>query len=206
MAALICGCLFVLGASSQAYAAGELLWNGGAISGSLSLVITAEQLLIEDMGAAFKPDILCSVLFTGETVTNGTNFQITQVLDLAEKSPMSCVDDAGVCTNPVSVTAGNLPWAVKVEKVGAIYHFVVARFRFTVVCTTVIGKIEDTCEVKGEDETAENLVEGLLSEITEAEATEDPGECTQGGAKQGLIEGDVSVYTDPAGGVLTVSN
>ncbi len=202
----------ILGTVGVASAAGELLSNGAGISGKLSVVFTGEALLLEDMGipAGMRPDVLCSVLMEGETATNGELVEIDIVLDLEEKTPLKCTDDAGICTT-VTVTALNLPWDLTFElmAVAPTMLIIYSAFNFTINCTTIIGKVEDTCEGKVTEEGI-NEAEGLLTEFgtVELEEIENEEHCTQGGANALLIGGDITSWKDPGVGAnpLSISN
>lgn len=212
LVALVAALAVALGAVGVASAAGELLSNGAGISGKLSVVFTGEALLLEDMGipAGMRPDVLCSTLMEGETATNGELVELDLVLDLEEKTPMKCTDDAGICTT-VTVTPLNLPWDFTFELMAVAPTMLViySAFNYLINCTTIIGKVEDLCEGKVTEE-AVNEAEGVLTDFpaVELEEIENEESCTQGGANALLIGGDITTWKDPGMGAnpLSVSN
>jgi hypothetical protein len=228
----------VAAASAFAEVEGELLGNGAKIEGSgltIEIKPTAENefLLLEDMNATGKPDILCSGILAGtiepETSEGAVRARlglITKVLTLTGGEAgnlVECVDDSGICSSPVDVTAIHLPWhweilLMKGVSVSSLWYYLFMLLLepsnnpgYTVDCNSILGLVEDTCQAESEADGSSgplmNETGGLLGEFSENETETEgtvPGICSVGGAKQGLLFGD-GFITSPNAGTLTVS-
>jgi hypothetical protein len=194
------------------------LVNGNDIVGAEELASTTEgELLLEDMNPPLgePPDILCSGRFIGVLLSEGRDL-ITLVEGLAgEDNILKCVYDVkGACSGTtVNVEARNLPWETELMLtagglfVDLIFKAAGGEPGYLVECSTIIGKLTDEClgekgkEVGSAMTNVEGGAEGEFSE-TDEEVTPS-GECSLGGAKQGLLFGK-GLVTSP-GGTVTVS-
>lgn len=216
--ALVAMFAFSAASATSASAVSKLLWNNGEITALLLVLVepTAELLLLEDMNAIGKPDILCSGDLDGMIESGGVLGFIEELLTLAgvnEANTVSCVSDNGTCEGAVLVTAINLPWHLEVVLIAGRYllHFLNGVEEpgkepgYITDCLTLGGLllVEDKCEGLTYALLA-NEAGGLLAEFSENEEITTAANCTVGGAKQGLLFGD-GFITDTGGGTLTVS-
>jgi hypothetical protein len=228
----------VAAASAFAEVEGELLGGGARIEAAgltIEVKPSAENefLLLEDMNATGKPDILCSGILDGtiepelnEGLTRARLGLITAVLTLTGGEAgnlVECVDDNGICSSPVDVTALNLPWhweilLMKGVAVTSLWYYLFILLletgkipAYSVDCNSILGLVEDTCQAESATDGSAgpimNETGGLLAEFSENETELEgtvPGTCSTGGAKQGLLFGD-GFITSPNAGALTVS-
>ncbi|HEX5309104.1 MAG TPA: hypothetical protein VFW38_08500 [Solirubrobacteraceae bacterium] len=80
MALAVVAILGAFGATS-AFALNKFLWNGGEITKETPVTLSAEFLL-EDMGAAGAPDVLCSLIWIGSIKVGGKTGLVTEALML----------------------------------------------------------------------------------------------------------------------------
>lgn len=206
--------VFALSAVVSATAsATQWLITGTSLSGTLSVTI-GETLLLEDMGATPKLDVLCSGFFDG-SITAPNLDEITKVLNLAkaEEIPLDCTVDSptGACEeNLATVTPIHLPWLTELLLVSGTTTLWLDDLTGTggepgyeVLCqSSLLGDVKDTCSANT-SANVENTASGLLVEFSEEEAVTPPGNCTLGGSKEGLVVGNG--FMTPDEGTLTVS-
>jgi len=208
--------------ASSAFAEAELLLNGAKMTAAQEIPTEdTGELLLEDMGATGKPDVLCSGTFDGHTEGPLLGL-VTAVLNLAKEGSgtlVECVDDNNVCSSPVDVTALNLPWHFEILlMVGGTFWYYLFMLLFEtgkvpayeVDCNSLLGLVADTCETPNQEDGSsgpmENATGGLLTEFSESENANEgtvPGNCSVGGAKMGLLAGDG--FLTSTSGTLTVS-
>jgi len=206
-------------AASSALAVSKYLLNGAEITSTITTETesNSEGLLLEDMNATGKPDILCSGFFDGTIAAGGVKDTIEAVLTLtkellqgghAANSDLIECEAHSTCTNPVDVEAINLPWATEVVLSGTtfvdlIFSSGAGTPGYIVDCNTIIGLVEDTC-TGNTGAILANATGGVLGEFSESnEAITVPANCTQGGEKQGLLQADG--LTTSASGTLSLS-
>jgi hypothetical protein len=102
----------------------------------------------------FQTDILCSFLFGG-TVGPGAAGEITTLVDLEGKTPLNCtLTEKGFCTEAngslVLFTLVDLPWKTEMllgtpflDDISA--HAGGGAPGYLFECSTIIGKVDDTC-------------------------------------------------------------
>jgi hypothetical protein len=200
--------------SSSAFAVGKVLLNGAEITSSISAEASGE-LLLEDMNMVGKPDILCSAVLDINIEAGGATGSIEAELTLSKEllestSPLGDLIECeahSTCTNPLDEVEIHLPWDIEVKlTVGERYYLLAGNSGAgepgTVIdCNTLVGLVEDTCTTDfGTSALLENVTGGILSEFleTETEGITPPGNCTLGGASEGLIVGS-GLITSPSG-------
>ena len=201
--------------ASQSFATPKFLLNGAEIKELISAK-SEQEMALEDMGAAGKPEDLCSWIsdYAILPVIGWLVVEAYLMLDetLLESSipffdAVECVPHS-ICSNPSEVMARSLPWETEIVLIGSSYVLLVLSTEgkvpgFTIDCNTILGLIEDTCTGPTGAILA-NESGGVLVEYSETnEEITAPGNCTQGGEKQGLIHG-VGLITSPSG-TLSVS-
>jgi hypothetical protein len=180
----------------------EWLFKGEVIN-TAKTTTTSGELLLEDMTASGKPNIICNVLFEGTTGPGRTD-SITKIKDSEGKTPLKCTDAAKICNTPAEVTPIHLPWLTELLLVDGTFRNDITNSGagepgYKLDCNSILGLVEDQCEGTTSSE-ATNATEGVEETFnTETETLN----CTQGGAKEGLIEGKLLATT--TGGTLTVS-
>jgi|ERR1700722_7169284 len=210
-------------AVTSSFAAGKILLNGGAVpAGGIPFSIT-ESVEMEDMKSVGPPTILCSGTSVGTIAAGGATGSIIEFLTLAGEALevgtgkkeylVECEDMKSICSNPVDVTAINLPWSGEVEKMAAgpeeylLVGLDVAGKDpgYSINCNSILGLVSDTCtaEAAGAQGVLKNETGGLLAEGSSNETTSPPGTCSVGGAKQALVIGNGFVVS--TSGTLTVS-
>jgi hypothetical protein len=198
-------------AASSAFAVSKFLLKAAEITETIPSEATGE-LLLEDMNATGKPDILCSGIFDGTIAAGGVTGSIESVLTLSKESLANLVECEAhsTCTNPTDVVAVNLPWNTEVMlTAGGLYYELINAHSgggapgYTVVCKSIIT-IEDTC-TGSTSSLLENVTGGVLGEFleTESEGITPPGNCSVGGTGQGLVVGDGLITS--TSGALTLS-
>jgi hypothetical protein len=194
--------------ASTAYAATpEWLFNGAAISSALTADKEGE-LTVEDMGNP-STQLLCSVLYVTSDGPGGQG-TVTQMQDLTGTTTIiPCVQHKGSCSSEPLVEAKNLPWKTELVLIGtAFVELVLGSVEtsppgYLAECTVLGVKIDDLCtgvtgaELKNITGGVEETFEENNEEITPA------GNCTFGGAKQGLVWGSLTDTSE--GGTLSVS-
>lgn len=223
--------LFAITASS-AFAASEWLLNGEAIVTPTTAVTTGE-LLLEDMNALIKVDILCSGTFDG-TVGPGTADTITKVLNSAgaeetatnlagkvEPSIDCTVSNAGSCTSPkagelINVFPINLPWVTALSLNGTQWVDTIESGKenaekkltepgYEITCTTsLLGTVTDVCTGKP-SAIVSNEAGGVSGTFEEGETINKPGNCSIGGTGQALVVSPVAGLLATLTGTLSVS-
>jgi len=167
-----------------------------------SEILTAKEgtteglILLEDMGAPGKPDLLCSGKFTG-TFGPGGSTMITMIEDLEVPanledantlSWLKCEFTAkGLCEGTlVLVMPQGLPWKDKLNvRVGKLVDEIEG-VSYTVLCETFLGTTEDTCSGTSVGEVKNGTSGEVLGETSENEEITPAVNCTLGGEKQGL--------------------
>lgn len=210
--ALAAICAFGALSVSQASAVSKVLVNA-AEPANETLLIVGDELLLEDMNAVGKPDILCSGEFDFLTFEKGTLLFIDEVLmlggellaDESGNDMVDCTSMNGTCEGEVLVSAVNLPWHVVIELSGTTYIGHIANEAgktpgYTTDCNTFLGLVADTCT--GETGAIlTNETGGVLGVFSETNETITlPGNCTVGGEKQALLAGE-GLITSPSGAV-----
>ncbi|HEY5285835.1 MAG TPA: hypothetical protein VIJ50_01865 [Solirubrobacteraceae bacterium] len=205
-----CALNAVLAVSAYAEEEAEMLLNGVAIKSGVEAEISSTMLL-EDMNAPVKVDVLCSWLFVVDYSNPSLGYYIL-VLDLAktEEVPLDCeASPSGTCENNLAlVTSIHLAW-----------HYELLRRRwmlledeetkpgepgFEVLCqSSLLGDIKDTCTGPTEAELS-NVTGGVELNFSENEEITPAVNCTLGGTKSGLIAGK-GLMTPIGGGTLTLS-
>jgi hypothetical protein len=219
----VCGLCAI--AASAAFAAEELpaeyLWEGAKIAEKAELPFLVANdpetstLLLEDMKATGGAvDVNCSGMFNG-VIMGPKDALITEALSLTGSKTISCAfgSNKGLCEGTTAtVTAVDLPWLVEPLLVGTTFAEDIVESAedktglpgYKTECETIIGKVSDTC-TGDTGAIARNVAGGIESEFSETnEAVTIPGNCTLGGAKEGLLAG-VGLITDTAGGTLSIS-
>jgi hypothetical protein len=191
-------------AASAAFAveAPQYLVNGATIAlgtrVNSDIISAAAQggggpVLIEDMNASTKPDILCEVensLMWLES--NG----VSEIVSGECKNP---VVDSGTCGKPIFVPV-NLPWTgTLLESTAGNYEMDLTQGKglteaeapgWLAECEVLFVKIDDTCTTTRGKVLLSNLADGLLEgEFMEVIALEEQVNCTVGGKEQGLVVG-----------------
>src|ERR1700722_1246401 len=183
-------------AVTSSFAAGKILLNGGAVpAGGIPFSIT-ESVEMEDMKSVGPPTILCSGTSVGTIAAGGATGSIIEFLTLAGEALevgtgkkeylVECEDMKSICSNPVDVVAGNMPWSVEIEKMAAgaeEYLLTILNIKgkvpaYTLDCNSILGLISDTCTAPavGEQAVMKNEVGGLLAEFSNNETTTPPGD------------------------------
>jgi hypothetical protein len=185
-------------AASAAWATEVAQWlvAGKAIEPGTKVEAEVEKepvslILVEDMAATGKPDILCEIEKShGELEYNGE----------AEVTAMEClkpVVDSGTCASP-KVSAANLPWRVEItEPSEGVFDTTTSSEKgtgagWTVECTVLGIKVLDTCTSNDAKSVLTNTEAGLVSAaLIEEESKEEEGTCTVGGKEEGLQGGSI---------------
>jgi hypothetical protein len=195
-------------ASSSAFAVSKVLLNNAEITTKIPFSVESDagNLLLEDMGATGKPDILCSGFFDGTIEPGGVLAFLEGVLTLTgenKANSISCVSDNGTCEGAVIVTALNLPWHLEVvlATIGGVEHYLLHFLSgteeankmpaYSVDCLVFGLLFEDVCQGLTFADLTENSTEGdLLGVFSENTAITPAGNCSEGGVEQGLLFGD----------------
>jgi hypothetical protein len=203
---------------ASAASATQWLAKGAAIA-TAQATTTEGEILIEDMGAFSKPQILCSGLFVG-TVGPGTADKINMIEDLevpaklAEsgvKAIMNCTFEAkGACEGTLAeVEPVNLPWTTELALSGTTFvdKITSTNAGYKVICKTILGTLEDTCTGPTGSEVTNGTACEVLGSFVESETITPPANCTTGGAKEGLTisENGPGKIKLTSGEALTVS-
>ena len=226
--ALFAAFAFSAVAASSAFAEDtQWLWEGNNITSELA-VDTAGELLLEDMGASVKIDILCSGLFGGVVggllgIADPLLDEVNDVEDLVghltsvtQTEPLDCEAETSCAEKLALVTPVNLPWKTELllETHGGVSEFIDdftsdngvagAKPGYKVDCTVLGVLLEDTCT--GEPKALlENETGGVLGTFDENGEINPPGDCTLSeGLHEGLIVG-TGLTTHTGGGTLSVS-
>lgn len=200
--------------ASSAFATSKVLIGGAEISKETNAEIEGE-LLLEDMKATGPPDLLCSGFFDVVIHIPGTEMLIVEVLMLDRKPLLAngtegtpgvrideCTDMKSVCSS-AAVEALNLPWTVDVELiegsyVGLILNAAEKEPAYGSDCNTILGLVEDTCK-GATGAILTNEATDISAEFSETnEKITEPGSCSIGGAKEGLLQG-VGLFTSSEG-------
>lgn len=191
--------------ATSAFALNKFLLNNAEIVREIPVTLTAEFLL-EDMGAVGTPDVLCSLIWVGSIKAGGKTGLVTEVLMLNGENLENMVDCEGQKTcmgaeNLLSVL--ELPWLLVADFSDPEAGEATKEPTLKITCKTLFGNITDTC-AGGIGGPAENLANGtVLFELSENELVSPTLNCTTGGAKSGLLAGNVILETPE--GDLTVS-
>jgi hypothetical protein len=197
-------------AASSAFAEETAQWlvSGATIAlgteVNTDITTNATGILLEDMKATLKPDVLCTEIEgLGFLYSNGED-RIESGKCLKGESMTSGV----TCTLPEPV---NLPWLTQLLQIGTEYFDDILNGGkgepgWHVECTALGVKVSDVCTTETGKPKQINLaneeVESLFSETEEAN-------CTVGGVKEGLIFGSLFIDALSASGTellaLTVS-
>ena len=165
-----------------------------ALTESWNVNITGE-LLLEDMNATLKPDVLCiEVLGLGFLYSNGED-TVTEGECMKEESMTSGVS----CETPKPV---NLPWLTQLVQVGTAPPEFLDEIKsdgkgepgWTVTCTALGVKVTDVCTTengkpKQESNATTGEVESVFVEVLPLKTEE--ANCTVGGKEQGLVVGSL---------------
>jgi hypothetical protein len=215
--------------AASAFAESELLYNGNSITGELLIYIEG-TLLLQDLGAAGTPDIVCSGVFDGDVAAGGQLILILELLMLetlelldenggttGPNDMLDCENTDGKCENPVLVTVLNLPWDVDLELMVSpepewLAHFLTAAEsgfgepEYDVDCISLPFKIlvEDKCGGLTSASLENMATEGDILGIFGTAAKSELVPCSVGGANMGLLEGEGLIY-HPEGGTLALS-
>jgi hypothetical protein len=193
IAGLVLVAVFVTGVVTvSAASALEYLVSGVAVKSPEKISVSFRGILtLEDMGKGSPTEIDCE--FTGTGVVEAAGKDLLETAGTAT----SCVTLAGTCSSP-SVKVIHLPWATQIE--GERNLFSNGGNGEPGFESTCFGIVHDTCTG-----TTSAALENLpletppdLLAIFSATLSE-PLNCTLGGAKEGLIIGEVLVAA--AGGL-----
>ena len=191
----------------------EWLADGNKIATALESQ-TIGAILLEDSGV--PASALCNGILLG-TVGPGDADEITEVLNLAKEKVAlgglalssakgDCSNESG-CVTPIEVFPEGLPWTTKLSATGAGNILdLITNSGYTVKCTELGIKIEDTCTVS--DTELEVLNDPVTGDAEiPAEALAEPfANCTIGGNGKGVNETDELATTTLINGeLLTVS-
>jgi hypothetical protein len=115
------------------------------------------------------------------------------------------------CANPTSIELLNLPWLAEVGLSGSTFFGLISSGgsgepEEVIDCNSFVGLLEDVCTpstfLGG---ILINGTNGVVAEFSETnEVLSPPGECSMGGAKQGLQQGSGEIIST-SGGVLSLS-
>jgi hypothetical protein len=212
---LLAACAFnaALAASAHAEEEAEMLLNGTPVTSGVEAEISS-TLLLEDMSATGKPDVLCSWLFVVDYLNPHLGYYIL-VLDLAkeevsESKPLTCESSSTCESSKATIYPIHLQWHYE------LLGFLRPRWMlleneetkpglpgFTVLCHTILGTITDTCEGATESEMV-NVSGGVELIDSENEEITPAVNCSLGGAKSGLIVG-TGLMQAVGGGTLAES-
>ena len=203
----------------------QFLISGEPVLAS-TLVFVEGELLLEDMGAAGSPDVLCSGVFDVDIV-NSELAEILALLDLETLALLTPTGAVGTETDGLAdmidcagqktcegsenlVTFSTFPWHIDLElmagagKLEFLLHFLTVaeagspygELGYTWICKTFIGNVEDTCTGL-----TSAMMENMPTEkdalaIFSSEAESEAGICTVGGAGQQLFEGEFLMYIE----------
>jgi hypothetical protein len=216
--ALVAVFAFSAVAATAAFAAHEFLLKGLEIKESQLKIANVlsetgpELLLLEDMkGGIFGEgvDLLCSGFNLGEFLEKN-DFEVVSIWPLTGSSDpgtgavkVKCETMSGICGEPEAV-AVHLPWLVEVilnaEELfrGLLLGTGAGNPGWNVICNKAV---EDECS-------AEETTVGLANEGNNVDSLFDsktaPGNCTRGGAKEGLVEGLIT-FSSETGEALGIS-
>jgi hypothetical protein len=172
--------------------------NGSSISAGESAGVSSETkagslLLLEDMGAVGKPDILCEIAEKGLLLAEGKDEE-------TEATCSKLVDDSGVCGSGSKVTPVHLPWTTQLLEpeerviVDDATKGTGGAPGWLVDCLSLIGLVEDECTTESGSVL---IIKNLESGSVETEFTEEgigsEANCSVGGGKQGLSAGRIVI-------------
>ncbi len=194
----VCAFSAVTVASASAAEIWQWLADGNvlALGAKLHVELLPEgnTLLLEDMGAVGKPDILCTPAGLGWLLPNGED-------ELETGACTAAVDDSTSKCTGVTVTALNLPWlSLLVEgaggvvedqiRVGAGLNETTEAPGWEVKATCFGLPVTDKCTTNKGKVNVSNTEDGLVfAEFTEVVPVEQQANCTVGGKEQGLVAG-----------------
>ena len=178
---------------------------------NVDLTTNSAGILLEDMNATLKPDVLCL------TVAKALGFLYSNGEDEVVE---------GECTEVESMTSGvtcssvkpvNLPWLTQLvqESSGAFLDLIKSDGKgipgWEVECTALGVKVTDKCETEnGKPEQLNNTsTEEVEATFLESVAESEEAKCSVGGEKEGLVVGTLLTDALSASGTellaLTVS-
>jgi hypothetical protein len=194
-------------ASSSAFAFVVTQWlvNGEAVKVGSPVnadILPESTMLFEDMNAAGKPDLLCEISkTTGKLEADGE-------LEIKATECIKPEIDSGTCGSPV-ISPVHLPWIAVVEEPSeGIFELRVVSGSggdpgWLVECTVLGIKTTDTCTTNKSMMLLQNLESGVVqAEYMEEVAKEQEGNCSLGGAEQGLQVGLSIIQALTEGGEL----
>ncbi len=159
---------------------------------NVDATVNSAGVLLEDMNATLRPDILCTGLKgLGFIYSNGEG-EIVEVVCTATETMTSGV----TCEAPAPI---NLPWLTQLTQGSGLRYRDSIRsngkgepgWEFT--CTALGVKVTDTCasENGGPEQINDDATEEVESLFPEAVEKREEANCTVGGKEEGLIFGSV---------------
>ncbi len=202
-----------MAAPAFAATADEWLANGSAITEALSSDSEGSLELTDLKVPIFgESTVKCELSLDG-TVGPGPQDEIKEVLNTkGENKPLICKGIKGACgtgAEAATVTAENLPWNTLAFLDGStILDLLYAESKepaYNVECKS--SGLQDLCEGTVSAALKNNTELGDVTAVfslKEQEETDELGQCTQGGAEAGHIEGENLVLLTEAGAKLSV--
>jgi hypothetical protein len=187
--ALVAVFAFSAFAAASAFAVSEWLVDGAPVlAGEKIHVEMTGTLILEDMGKGSPTTVECTGSGLGVVLNGGLDIQ-------EEAVASSCKTLAGTCGTPLAV-ALNTPWTTEIVLVGAEFRDLITGGTggepgYEVTC---FGIFHDSCVGKTSTglenmstETPADVLSIFTATLSEA------GNCTLGGAGEGLVVGEVLV-------------
>jgi len=210
--------VLVASASAETTLLAEWLFNGAAVTGTLTTEISGE-ISLEDNKAPIvgKADVLCSGILDGWVDANGLDF-VSEVLNLTTlvavtlAAALLCTTisgcEAATEASPIEVSPVGLPWStllVLVEN-GTFRDFITGS-GYEVLCLVLGINVEDTCTAALTSLLVENGTAPTGALTPAGTAATPNANCTLGGAGTGVntVQTEARVL-DTAGGEITVSS
>lgn len=202
--------MIVLGSAMASTAVAAQYTEGGnpVELGNADGLSEIKNLLIEDMkGGAFGEavDLLCSG-YTLDEFDSPTILLVLSVWPLSGSDPgtgavkIPCTVDAGICSE-AEVEAIDLPWQLEATSTtrATIESGGSGAPGWKAICNK---SVEDKC-TGASTVGLKNVTEGLAINF-DSTTNEKAANCTRGGAGQGLLEGEILLTNESAGGVFAV--
>jgi|HubBroStandDraft_6_1064221.scaffolds.fasta_scaffold491597_2 hypothetical protein len=151
-----------------------------------------DLILYEDMTT--KTDLLCTVVGLEWVLPKGKSEIVAWTCSEPETMGGLCVNSSSV-----KISAIHLPWTTQLTNpeagvfVDDIDEGTGGAPGVLVECETILGDVQDECTTEKGETLLTNTTEGMVeSEFMEEIAEEEQANCSVGGAKRGLLVGDIT--------------